>query len=144
MSTLKLHASAAALALALAGSFASPQVAFASDHESVEQKADDSYDSFLDYTHEQKEDAVAWADRQLAALNEKIDEMERDWDRSETKEDLEAVKADLARKRDAAAEELEELGDASADAWQEAKEQTRDALDSLGDAYEETRAKVAD
>lgn len=135
---------ALAFALGVATAAVAPATqGFAADsHEAKQNGSTD--ESFLDYTHEQKEDAVSWVERQLVALDAEIEEAERDWKRSETKEDVDAVTAELAEKRDAAARELDDLGDASADAWQDAKTEARQALEDLQESYRETKRRIAD
>ncbi len=95
----------------------------------------EAWAAFKDYGYEQKEEALAAGAQAVDAIDAKIDELEARAEAAgdEAARDWEQRKAQLQERRDALAEDLGELREASADTYQNAKEEVVERYDATTD-----------
>ena len=127
------------LLVATAG-FAAEQKQDGTTAAEVKKNAAQTYESLKDYTVQQRDKAVADAKEELAKLDRRIDEMQRDIDanwqkmsaaaRKQTRESLDL----LRKKREETAEWYGGLKHSSAEAWEEVKKGFSDSYDRLEQA----------
>lgn len=99
----------------------------------------EAWAAFKDYGYERKEDALAAGEQALDAIDAKIDDLEARADEAgdEAAQRWERRKSELQNRRDALAENLEELREAGADTYQDAKA-------TVVERYNETTEELAD
>lgn len=129
-------------ALLMAAPQPGPAIAGTSSQDVVQQ-ADEALQMFKAYLLDKKKEAVAHgktllekADREIDALSAKADGASGD-----AKDAYYEAIDDLKQKRAVAVKKLDELGDASEDSWDAAKEGFTEAYKALYDAYREVLAK---
>jgi len=137
--------------------FSTASLSLASHHEDGKTTADDvkqetaeAYHTMLDFTVEQRDEAVAAAREKLDKLDARIDAMQKSLDKrwhkmSETaqRKQQAALKA-LREKRNEAAEWYGGLRHSSADAWERVKNGFSDSYERLEQAFEGARKEFED
>lgn len=110
----------------------------------VAAKAEATWDSIKDFSHKEKDKAVAAGKKLIAATDKKIAEVAQQAKNStgETKKAHEANMAELKEKKKAAQAELTKLGKASAEAWDATKTGFQNAGKALSDSYDKAAAAV--
>jgi predicted phage tail protein len=104
-------------------------------------KAETTWDSIKDFSHKEKDKAVAAGKKLIAATDKKIDAMAKDTKNAtaETKKAHEANMKELKEKKKAAQEELAKMGKATAEAW----DATKTGFHNAGKALSESADKAA-
>ncbi|ALC16292.1 hypothetical protein DSOUD_1513 [Desulfuromonas soudanensis] len=127
---------------------------FASSHQDgettateVKEKAVETYDTLKDYTLEQRDEALAAAEKKLKKLDLRIDEMQKSLDdrwqemseatRKKTQETL----VELRKEREEVAEWYGGMRHSSAGAWEEVKKGFADSYDRLERAFKKAKKK---
>lgn len=130
---------AAALSLCL-GMALSAQAA----NEPAKAKAESTWDSVKEFSHKEKERAVAAGKKLIAETDKKIAALAKDTKNAtaETKAAHEANMKELQEKKKAAQAELDKLGKASGEAWDATKTGFSDAGKALAAAYDKAAAAV--
>jgi uncharacterized protein YukE len=102
----------------------------------------EAMEAFKAYMVEKKNDAVAHGKDLLKKTDAEIDKMQAKADEAsgDAKVAYQKEIEDLKQKREVAAKKLGELGDASSDSWDDAKEGFTEAYKALYDAYKEAVA----
>ena len=108
----------------------------------VAAKAEATWDSVKDFSHKEKDKAVAAGKKMIAATDKKIAELGKQAKNAtgETKKAHEANMAELKEKKKAAQAELGKLGKASGDAWDATKAGFSDAGKALSASYDKAAA----
>ncbi len=127
-------------------------ISFASHHEKdkttateVKQKAASTYEAAEDYTLEQRDEAVAAAEKKLATLDEQIDVLQNDLDtrwqtmNQATREKTREMIRKLNKEREDVAEWYGGMRHSSAEAWEEVKKGFADSYDRLERAFQNAR-----
>ena len=130
---------AAALSLCL-GMALSAQAA----NEPAKAKTESTWDSVKEFSHKEKERAVAAGKKLIAETDKKIAALAKDTKNAtaETKAAHEANMKELQEKKKAAQAELDKLGKASGEAWDATKTGFSDAGKALAAAYDKAAAAV--
>jgi hypothetical protein len=130
---------AAALSLCL-GMALSAQAA----NEPAKAKTESTWESVKDFSHKEKEKAVAAGKKLIAETDKKIAALAKDTKNAtaETKAAHEANMKELQEKKKAAQAELDKLGKASGEAWDATKTGFSDAGKALAAAYDKAAAAV--
>ena len=130
---------AAALSLCL-GMALSAQAA----NEPAKAKAESTWDSVKEFSHKEKERAVAAGKKLIAETDKKIAALAKDTKNAtaETKAAHEANMKELQEKKKAAQAELDKLGKSSGEAWDATKTGFSDAGKALAAAYDKAAAAV--
>ncbi len=107
-------------------------------------KAETTWDNVKDFSHKEKEKAVAAGKRLIAETDKKIAALAKDTKNAtaETKKAHEANMKDLQEKKKAAQAELDKLGKASGEVWDATKSGFSDAGKALAAAYDKAAAAV--
>jgi hypothetical protein len=107
-------------------------------------KAAATWDSIKDFSHKEKDKAVAAGKKLIAETDKKIDEVSKQAKDAtgETKKAHEANMKDLQEKKKAAQAELDKMGKASGEVWDATKTGFSDAGKALGAAYDKAAAAV--
>ena len=121
-----------------------PELAIAgTSYQDVTQKTEETLQTFKAYLLEKKKEAVAHGkallektDGEIDALSAKADDASGD-----AKDAYHEAIDNLKQKRAVAAKKLDELGDASEDSWDAAKQGFTEAYKALYDAYREALGK---
>jgi formate-dependent nitrite reductase cytochrome c552 subunit len=110
----------------------------------VPAKTESTWDNVKDYSHKEKNKAVAAGKQLIADTDKKIDELAKQAKNSsaETKAAHEANMKELQQKKKAAQVELDKLGKATGDVWDATKTGFSDAGKALGAAYDKAAAAV--
>lgn len=127
-------------------------ISFASHHKEgkttateVKQKAASTYEALEDYTLEQRDEAVAAAEKKLATLDEQIDVLQNDLDtrwqtmNQATREKTREMIRKLNKEREDVAEWYGGMRHSSAEAWEEVKKGFADSYDRLERAFQNAR-----
>ncbi|MGW8311915.1 MAG: hypothetical protein ACWGOL_01640 [Desulfuromonadales bacterium] len=127
-------------------------VSFASQHgeskttaTEVQKKAAETYQALKDYTIEQRDQAVAAAEKKLATLDQQINVLQNDLDArwqtmsQATREKTREMIRKLNKQREAVAEWYGGMRHSSADAWEEVKKGFADSYDRLERAFQDAR-----
>lgn len=130
---------AAALSLCL-GMALSAQAA----NEPANAKTESTWDNVKEFSHKEKEKAVAAGKKLIAETDKKIAALAKDTKNAtaETKAAHEANMKELQEKKKAAQAELDKLGKASGEAWDATKTGFSDAGKALAAAYDKAAAAV--
>ncbi len=113
----------------------------------VKKEVGEASDTVTTYTKQEAEDAAAKMEKDLAALNAKIDELtatteQRTEEMSEAaKEEWNQAMSEMEEKRDQAAEELAEFKSASGEAFAEIEQGFQSTVDDLQQTYEDAAKK---
>jgi uncharacterized protein YukE len=109
----------------------------------VSKEMGEAWETFKSYVVEQKNDAVKHGNEMLEEADAKIDELEGKAVKAsgDAKAQYEKEIKTLKKKRSDAADKLDELGSASADAWDSTKNGFAEVYQALYDAYREAMAK---
>ena len=112
--------------------------------EDLARETKEAYGAFKAYMIDKKNDALAHGKELLKKTDSEIEKLQAKADEAsgDTKVAYEKEIDHLKDKRNAAAQKLDELGDASADSWDDAKEGFTEAYKALYDAYEEAVANL--
>ena len=107
-------------------------------------KAATTWDSVKDFSHQEKNKAVAAGKKLIAETDKKIDELGKQVKNSgaETKAAHEANMKELKEKKMAVQAELDKMGKASGEVWDATKTGFSDAGKALGAAYDKAAAAV--
>ena len=110
--------------------------------EDLARETKEAYEAFKAYMIEKKNDAVAHGKDLLKKTDAEIDKLKAKADQAtgDAKVAYQKEIENLKEKRAVAAKKLDELGDASADSWDDAKEGFTEAYQALYDAYKEAVA----
>ena len=110
--------------------------------EDLARETKEAYEAFKAYMIEKKNDAVAHGKDLLKKTDAEIDKLQAKADQAtgDAKVAYQKEIENLKEKRALAAKKLDELGDASADSWDDAKEGFTEAYQALYDAYKEAVA----
>ena len=102
----------------------------------------ESWNSVKDFTIEQKDKAVAESQSAMDRFDAQMDQLDAQAskDSAEMSAGWEDTKAQLADLRDNAQAKLDQLGDASADTWDNVKHEFGDAVQKLEEAYNNARS----
>ena len=135
-----------AIALSILPTQAAPAAAQTSTKD-VTQKAGETGDAIKNYTVDKKNDAVAYGKKLVSDLDVKIKDLEIQLSR-----DVSAAGADAKRQvnelrqlktiRAETAKKLDEMGRASSESWNSAKQAFADSYKDLQKAYDDAIAKV--
>jgi len=104
----------------------------------------ETWNSVKDFTIEQKDKAVAESQSAMDRFDAQMDllDAEASKDSAEMSAGWEDTKAQLAELRGKAQTKLDRLGDASADTWDDVKQEFGDAVQELEDAYNKARSNM--
>ena len=104
----------------------------------------ETWTSVKEFTIEQKDQAVAESQSAMDRFDEQMDmlDAEASKDSAEMSEGWEQTKAQLADLRDNAQSKLDQFGDATADSWDNVKQEFGDAVQKLQDAYNNARSDL--
>lgn len=107
-------------------------------------KAETTWDNVKDFSHKEKEKAVAAGKKLIAETDKKIAALAKDTKNAtaETKKAHEANMKELQEKKKAAQAELDKLGKASGEVWDATKTGFSDAGKALSAAYDKAAAAV--
>lgn len=107
-------------------------------------KAETTWENVKDFSHKEKEKAVAAGKKLIAETDKKIAALAKDTKNAtaETKKAHEANMKDLQEKKKAAQAELDKLGKASGEVWDATKTGFFDAGKALAAAYDKAAAAV--
>ena len=107
-------------------------------------KAESTWENVKDFSHKEKDKAVAAGKQLIADTDKKIDELSKQAKNStaETKAAHEANMKELHQKKKAAQVELDKLGKASGEVWDATKTGFSEAGKALGAAYDKAAAAV--
>ena len=107
-------------------------------------KAETTWDNITDFSHKEKDKAVAAGKKLIAATDKKIDELAKDTKNAtaETKKAHEANMKDLKEKKKAAQDELAKMGKATAEAWDATKTGFHNAGKALSESADKAVAAV--
>lgn len=103
-----------------------------------------TWDSIKDFSHKEKDKAVAAGKKLIAETDKQIDALAKDAKNAtaETKKAHEANMKELKEKKKAAQAELAKLGKASGEAWDATKTGFQNAGKALHDSYEKAAAAI--
>lgn len=104
----------------------------------------ETWSSVKDFTIEQKDKAVAESQSAMDTFDAQMDQLdaEASTDSAEMSAGWENTKAELSDLRAKAQSKLDQLGDASADTWDDVKQEFGDAVQELEDAYNKARSDL--
>lgn len=107
-------------------------------------KAAATWDNIKEFSHKEKDKAVAAGKKLIAETDKKIAELAKQTKTAtaETKAAHEANMKELQKKKKAAQAELDKLGKASGEVWDATKTGFSDAGKALGAAYDKAAAAV--
>ncbi len=107
-------------------------------------KAATTWDNMKDFSHKEKDKAVAAGKKLIAETDKKIAELSKPVKNAtaETKAAHEANMKELTEKKKAAQAELDKMGKASGEVWDATKTGFSDAGKALGAAYDKAAAAV--
>jgi hypothetical protein len=107
-------------------------------------KAATTWDNMKDFSHKEKDKAVAAGKKLIAETDKKIDELAKQTKSAtaETKAAHEANMKELQEKKKAAQAELDKLGKAGGEVWDATKTGFSDAGKALGAAYDKAASAV--
>ncbi len=110
--------------------------------EDLAKETKEAFEAFKAYMIDKKNDALAHGKVLLDKTDAEIDKLQAEADEAsgDAKVAYEEEIENLKAKRAVAAKKLDELGDASADSWDDAKEGFTEAYKALYDAYKEAVA----
>lgn len=110
--------------------------------EDLAKESKEAFEAFKAYMIDKKNDALAHGKVLLDKTDAEIDKLQAEADEAsgDAKVAYEEEIENLKAKRAVAAKKLDELGDASADSWDDAKEGFTEAYKALYDAYKEAVA----
>lgn len=103
-----------------------------------------TWDNIKDFSHKEKDRAVAAGKKLIAETDKKIDALAKDTKNAtaETKKAHAANMKELKDKKKAAQDELAKMGKASGDAWEATKTGFHNAGKALHESYEKAAAAV--
>ena len=106
--------------------------------------AADTWDNIKSYTVEKKNEAVAYGRKLVRQTDREIRDLDRKASRAsgEAKAQLKSDMQELKAKRKQASAKLDEMGKATAGAWDEAKNGFADAYKDLQTSYEKAVRKL--
>lgn len=107
-------------------------------------KAETTWDSIKDFSHKEKDKAVAAGKKLIAETDKKIDALAKDAKgvTAETKKAHDANMKDLQEKKKAAQAELDKMGKASGEVWDATKTGFQGAGKALHESYEKAAAAI--
>lgn len=110
--------------------------------EDLARETKEAYEAFKAYMIDKKNDAVEHGKDLLKKTDAEVDKLQSSADQAtgDAKVAYQKEIENLKEKRAVAAKKLDELGDASADSWDDAKEGFTEAYQALYDAYKEAVA----
>ena len=110
----------------------------------VSKKAGEAWDTVKAYTVEKKNDAVAYGKKLVRESDSKIKSLETKASKAkgETKAKYDEEIKELKAKRAQASKKLDEMGKATAGAWDSAKDGFADAYKDLHEAFAKAAAKL--
>jgi hypothetical protein len=110
----------------------------------VSKKTGEAWDTVKSYTADKKKDAVAYGRKLVRETDAKIDALEREAAKAsgEVKAQRDRDIKELKAKRAQAAKKLDEMGKATASAWDSAKDGFADAYKDLHQAYDKAVKKL--
>jgi hypothetical protein len=110
----------------------------------VSKKTAEAWDAVKAYTVDKQKDAVAYGRKLVRETDAKIDALEREAAKAsgEVKAQRDRDIKELKAKRAQAAKKLDEMGKASASAWDSAKDGFADAYKDLHQAYDKAVKKL--
>ena len=113
-------------------------------NEPAKAKTESTWDSVKEFSHKEKERAVAAGKKLIAETDKKIAALAKDTKNAtaETKAAHEANMKELQEKKKAAQAELDKLGKSSGEAWDATKTGFSDAGKALAAAYDKAAAAV--
>jgi len=131
------------LAILLAVAYAQPAVAETTTKD-VSKKAGEAWETVKSYSVDRKKDAVAYGRKLVRSTDREIKELDRKAAKAsdEAKAQLRSDMNELRAKRAEASKKLDEMGKASAGAWDEAKNGFADAYKDLQDSYHKAVKKL--
>lgn len=102
----------------------------------------ETWNSVKEFTIEQKDQAVADSRRAMDEFDAQMEQLdaEASKDAAEMSEGWDETKAELAELRAKAEVKLDQLGQASAESWDNVKQEFGQAVQELEDAYERARS----
>lgn len=117
-------------------------LAAAAAAESEESWLSETWNSVKEFTIEQKDRAVADSQDAMDKFDQQMEQLdaEASEDSAEMSEGWDDTKADLAELRANAQTKLDKLGDASAETWDDVKQEFGHAVQELEAAYERARS----
>ena len=106
--------------------------------------AADTLDNIKSYTVEKKDEAVAYGRKLVRETDREIDALERKASKAsgEAKAQFRSDIKELKAKRNEASKKLDQMGKATAGAWDEAKNGFADAYKDLQDGYDKAVKKL--
>ena len=106
--------------------------------------AADTWDNVKSYTVEKKDEALAYGKKLVRETDREIEALERKASKSsgEAKAQFQRDVKELKAKRKEASKKLDEMGKATAGAWDEAKNGFADAYKDLQDSYDKAVKKL--
>jgi hypothetical protein len=121
-----------------------PAPAIAQTSKDVSKKTGETWDAVKEYTVEKKNDAVAYGRKLVREADGKIKQLEGKAAKasSDAKVQYDKEVKDLKAKRAEASRKLDEMGKASAAAWDDAKQAFADAYKDLHQSYEKAVARL--
>jgi len=130
--------------LAAALAFVPPLALAQTTTKDVSKKAGEAWDAVKAYTVDKKKDAVAYGRKLVRETDAKIDALEREAAKAsgEVKAQRDRDIKELKAKRAQAAKKLDEMGKATASAWDSAKDGFADAYKDLHQAYDKAVKKL--
>ena len=110
----------------------------------VSKKTGEAWDTVKSYTADKKKDAMAYGRKLVRETDAKIDALEREAAKAsgEVKAQRDRDIKELKAKRAQAAKKLDEMGKATASAWDSAKDGFADAYKDLHQAYDKAVKKL--
>ena len=131
-------------ATVLAVLFAQPPALAQTTTKDVSKKTAEAWDTVKAYTVDKQKDAVAYGRKLVRETDREIGTLERKASKAsgEAKAQFERDIRELKAKRAEASKKLDEMGKASATAWDDAKNGFADAYKDLHQAYDKAVAKL--
>lgn len=107
-------------------------------------KAETTWDSIKDFSHKEKDKAVAAGKKLIAETDKKIDALAKDAKgvTAETKKAHDANMKDLQEKKKVAQAELDKMGKAGGEVWDATKTGFQGAGKALHESYEKAAAAI--
>jgi hypothetical protein len=110
----------------------------------ISKKSGEAWDTVKSYTVEKKDEAVTYGKKLVRQSDREIKELDRKASKAsdEAKAQFQSDVKELKAKRKHASQKLDEMGKATAGAWDEAKNGFADAYKDLHDSYEKAVKKL--
>lgn len=127
-------------ALILSGVSQIPVAGAASD----ENWLTESWNSVKEFSVEQKDKTITESQAAMDRFDAQMEQLDAEAgkDSAEMAEGWEQTKSQLGELRDNAQSKLDQMGDATADSWDNVKQEFGDAVQKLQDAYNDARSDV--